>query len=78
MLAEQGLDFGVMARPRPLAEVAKALGLSERTLWRYVEDRGITKYRMPGQGKRTYLDLDEARRKLKPRPVQSPESSEGD
>jgi transposase-like protein len=62
------LDSGVMAVPRPLPEVAAEFGVSRSTLWTWIRDLGLTRYRMPGAGKQTYLDPDEVRRKLKPVP----------
>ena len=65
-MALEGLDSGRMATPRPLTEIAAELGLSARTMWRLAGQLGLTKYRMPGGGKRTYLDPDEVKKKLRP------------
>ncbi len=38
-----------------VAEAAKELGLGESTVWLLMKQKGITRYRIPGQGKRTFL-----------------------
>ncbi len=63
------VDSRTMAKPRPLSEVAAALGVSRSTMWGLIRTLGLTKYRMPGGGKKVYLDLDEVRRKRRARPV---------
>jgi hypothetical protein len=68
-VADPSLHWRTMGAPIPLDEVAAQFAVSPRTLWTWVSQFGLTKYRMPGQGKRTYLDPDEVRRKIRPRVV---------
>lgn len=66
------LHSGPMATPKPIDEVAAMFGLSRRTMYRLVRELRLTKHRMPGGGKKTYLDPDEVRRKRRPKPVDGP------
>lgn len=68
--AELRLDSDSVATPRPIDEVAKMFGISRRTMYRLVDELKLTKHRMPGGGKMTYLDPDEVRRKRRPKPVE--------
>ena len=63
------LECDAVATPKPIDEVAEQLGLSRRTLQRLIGQLELTVYKMPGGGKRIYLDLDEVRRKRRPKPV---------
>lgn len=38
-----------------VAEASKELGLGESTVWLLVKRTGITRYRIPGEGKKTFL-----------------------
>jgi hypothetical protein len=67
-VALQRLDSDGVATPRPLEDVAAQFGLSARQMWRLATQLKLTRYRIPGRGKRTHLDPDEVRRKLKPQP----------
>jgi len=66
-----------MAKPQKLVDVAELFGVSRSTMWNLVTKLGLQKYRLPGQGKTTYLDPDEVRRKWKAKPVEK-KSTEGD
>jgi len=62
------ISSGVVAKPRPLDDVAADLGMSSRTMWRLVKALGIQKHRYPGD-RRAHIDPDEVRRKMaKPGP----------
>lgn len=62
------LSSGVVAKPRPLDDVAADMGMSRRTMWRLVKALGIQKHRYPGD-RRAHIDPDEVRRKMaKPAP----------
>ncbi|MDP9473775.1 MAG: helix-turn-helix domain-containing protein [Chloroflexota bacterium] len=53
-----------------VAEAAARLGLSERTVWDVVRRGAVVRYRLPGQGKTTFVrwpDLERAYRA--PRPI---------
>lgn len=53
-----------------VAEAATRLGLSERTVWDVMRRGAVVRYRLPGQGKTTFvrwLDLERAYRA--PRPI---------
>ena len=65
------LECDAVATPKPIDEVAEQLGLSRRTLQRLIDKLGLTIYKVPGGGKRIYLDPDEVRRKRRPRPEPS-------
>jgi transposase-like protein len=69
-VANPSLDWCTVGAPIPLDDVAKEFAVSPRTLWTWVGQFGLTKYRMPGKGKLTYLDPDEVRRKVKAVPKQ--------
>ncbi len=60
-----------------VAEAAARLGLSERTVWDVVRRGAVVRYRLPGQGKTTFVrwpDLERAYRA--PRPI-GPLSDDG-
>lgn len=70
-MTERELDWPAMAAPLPLDEVASQIGVSRRTMWKLIRSLGLTRHRMPGGGKTTYIDPEELRRKRQPKPVQS-------
>lgn len=67
-VAQCEIDWTAVAEPKELAEVARDLGVSPRTMWTYVTLYGLTKYLQPGKGKLVHLDPTEVRRKVRARP----------
>lgn len=69
-VAEVALDSLPMATPLPLHEVAKQIGVSDRTMWKMIRRYSLTKFRKIGMGKTVHIDPDELRRKWKPQRVE--------
>jgi hypothetical protein len=67
------LHSNAVATPRKLDEVAAMVGVSRRTMFRLIAELGLTKYTVPGGGKAIHLDVDEVRRKRRPKPVEGSE-----
>lgn len=42
--------------------------VSQPTIWRWVREFGVGKFTVPGEGKRTHINPEELKRKMKPRP----------
>lgn len=53
----------------PLQQAVADFDVSQATLFRWLQDGRLTRYRQPGKGNVTYLDPAELRRELQPRPV---------
>ncbi len=54
-----------------VADAAKAMGLGESTVWLMLKRTDVTRYRIPGQGKRTYLKRSDLPLLKQPVPVAS-------
>jgi hypothetical protein len=53
----------------PLQQAIADFRVSQATLFRWLQDGRLTRYRQPGAGNVTLLDPAELRRLLQPRPV---------
>lgn len=54
-----------------VAEAAREMGLGESTVWLLMKRHRIQRYRIPGEGKRTYLRRDDLPKLKQPIPVES-------
>ncbi len=54
-----------------VAQAATAMGLGESTVWLMLKRTEVTRYRIPGQGKRTYLKRSDLALLKQPVPVPS-------
>jgi transposase len=54
----------------PLEVIAHRHGVSVGTVWRWISRFELTKYRLPGKGKKTHLDPEEVRRKVRAQVVE--------
>jgi len=52
-----------------VADLAKEWSLGESTVWLMVKRSGITRYRIPGQGKRTFIKRRDLPKLREPIPV---------
>lgn len=52
-----------------VAELAKEWGLGESTVWLMVKRSDVTRYRIPGQGKRTFIKRSDLAKLREPIPV---------
>lgn len=52
-----------------VAELAKEWGLGESTVWLMVKRSDVTRYRIPGQGKRTFIKRGDLAKLREPIPV---------
>jgi predicted site-specific integrase-resolvase len=53
----------------PLQQAIEEFQISQATLFRWLQQGRLKRYRQPGKGNVTWLDPAELRRALKPRPV---------
>lgn len=52
-----------------VADAAREMGLGESTVWLMLKRTNVTRYRIPGEGKRTYLKRSDLPRLKQPIPV---------